>query len=873
MTPVTAKFKLDLSELNERKLDWDDKIPDSYLEKWVKNLEMMQQLREVKFRRTVIPEDAVNLEVELISSVDASKDIAIAVVHARVLKRDGTFHVQLICAKSKRVHTTTVPKAELKAATMGAVLTHTVKLNFAEQFKKVVYVGDSTVALYWIHQDQRPLHVTIRNCVIEIRRFTQPHQWYHVPSADNVADIGTRPVEVAEIMPGSPWQDGYQWMSLPWDQMNLQSIEEVTLNVAEKKEASQELRGADIGGIVLSNLKSKVADRYGYSRYLLDPFGRRWPKVVRIMAIVIKYITKKVPKFTEVYPAGSLPTEEEAKDGVDHHPQGAEPVPGLRQATLGEMDLARAERYYFLKGTEEVKYFMKPKEFEDTVEKHGILFYNSRVLDGQTIQTLENSAFDLAPLHFVRPVIERYSPLAYSIMVHSHQEKVNHRNSVETLRVSREIAYVFGGRELAKEIREKCIHCRRFKARLVEAEMATIHQNRLTVAPAFFNVMIDLLGPYKAMCEHNHRAAVKVWGVVFKDPATAAIAVYCMPGYSTECFLQAYTRFAAKHGHPNKIFIDQGSQLVKAAAEAQLVMLDIQTELEAKYQVGIEYQVCPVTGHSHHGIVERSIKEVKKLFDMIYGPLKLDIMSYETAFHFIANELNNMPFGLGSRSEGLGSLDLLTPNRLLLGRNNRRSLGGYADLADPQRLLQQNDEVYQAWWEVWEKEKLADYIPRPSKWKGATNQLKVGDIVIFLKDDVDQTFGSPVWKMGEIVELKALEDGVVRTVIIQYKNATEEIFRTTKRCARKIAVMHSEGDLELVDELAAASREANIGHLLRLAAAKSGGDKELARAFLTHTWTRESIPREQLELVTSAINCQGCSSKVFNQSRSVTAAE
>ena len=48
-TPITARFKLDLSEICKLNLDWDDRVPDEYLEKWVRNLEEIRQLREVKF--------------------------------------------------------------------------------------------------------------------------------------------------------------------------------------------------------------------------------------------------------------------------------------------------------------------------------------------------------------------------------------------------------------------------------------------------------------------------------------------------------------------------------------------------------------------------------------------------------------------------------------------------------------------------------------------------------------------------------------------------------------------------------------------------------------------------------------------------------
>jgi hypothetical protein len=44
-TPITAGFKLDLHQLCELKLDWDDKVPEELLDKWVGNMEQIQALR------------------------------------------------------------------------------------------------------------------------------------------------------------------------------------------------------------------------------------------------------------------------------------------------------------------------------------------------------------------------------------------------------------------------------------------------------------------------------------------------------------------------------------------------------------------------------------------------------------------------------------------------------------------------------------------------------------------------------------------------------------------------------------------------------------------------------------------------------------
>ena len=811
-TPVTARFKLNLHELCKLKLDWDDLVPANHLEKWIRNLEDMQSIREIKFRRSVIPAEAVSTDVEFITSVDASENIAIAVVHSRILMKNGEYYTQLVCAKSKLVSTSTIPRAELKAATMGAILMHTVKVNFGEQFKKSIFVTDSTVALYWINQDQRPLQVAVRNAVIEIRRFTLVEQWFHIETHLNIADLGTRTAEVEDLAPDGEWQNGKPWMRLERDKMPLRTVDDITMTSEDRRMASQEIKSPDIAGIVLSNLVTRVGDRYSYSKYLVDPCVMSWPKSVRVLAYVFRFLSRIAPNRTKLWSKLNYKPEPRTKNEVSGETE-TETV--LEDYQISTSETAAAERYFFLKATSEVKHFSKERDWRNcSSEKDGILYYNSRILDGQEVNTVENTMFDLEPLSFVKPIVDRFSPVAYSIMGYTHANIVKHRNSVTTLRESRNIAFILQGRDLSNELRESCVSCRRFKAKLIEVEMGKIHENRLTIAPAFYQVQVDLLGPYTAICEHNHRSTVQVYGVVFKDPATSAIAVHVMAGYDTPSFLQAYTRFSSRYGHPSRIFIDEGSQLVKACKKMEISIIDITQTLNVKHQVGVEFQTCPVGGHNAHGMVERSVKEVKKLFNLLYSGLRLDIMTYETAFVSISNELNNLPICLGSKTSNLEHVDLITPSRLILGRNNRRALGGYAHISGPSRLMEQMDQVYKAWWQVWRDERLLDYIPQPAKWAQSNGDIKVGDLIIFLKSDKDQTFGEPVWKMGRVKELETSSDGLPRTAIVEYKNSTEAVFRTTRRSVRKIAVLHREGELELVEKLNEASRCSSVNYIL-----------------------------------------------------------
>jgi hypothetical protein len=197
---------------------------------------------------------------------------------------------------------------------------------------------------------------------------------------------------------------------------------------------------------------------------------------------------------------------------------------------INQAEIERAERYFFLKATAEVKKFAKSSDYKNcSTEKDGILIFNGRLLDSTDVKSLEKVTFDLHPFSFCKPIVEKNSPLAYSIMLEVHSKEAAHRSSLSTYRQSLEVAYILGGRALAQEIRTSCPFCKLHRARLVEVELGKIHESRLFIAPTFTYVQVDLFGPYLATCEHNHRSSVKVWGVVFKCPATGAVFVHAKP--------------------------------------------------------------------------------------------------------------------------------------------------------------------------------------------------------------------------------------------------------------------------------------------------------------------------------------------------------
>ena len=179
------------------------------MEIWSENFNVIQELGQLKFNRAVIPENAVNLDVETINVADAGDNLICAAVYARYKLKSGKYSCQLIFARTKVVHDLTTPRAELEAAVLNASTGHVVRKSLAKWHKKCINLTDSQVVLHWINCTKLALKKWVRNRVIEILRLTMLIDWRYVRSEDNVTDIGTRKgAKISDVGPNSPWACG-----------------------------------------------------------------------------------------------------------------------------------------------------------------------------------------------------------------------------------------------------------------------------------------------------------------------------------------------------------------------------------------------------------------------------------------------------------------------------------------------------------------------------------------------------------------------------------------------------------------------------------------------------------------------------------------
>ena len=146
-------------------------------------------------------------------------------------------------------------------------------------------------------------------------------------------------------------------------------------------------------------------------------------------------------------------------------------------------------------------------------------------------------------------------------------------------------------------------------------------------------------------------------------------------------------------------------------------------------------------------------------------------------------------------------MDLLTPNRLRLGRNNDRSPIFPVDTevrGDLQRIIEENGRIFRSWFSVWLMSHVPKLMEQP-KWYKTERDVKICDVVLILKQEKELCCN---YQYGMVHNLERDKDDIVRRVQVKYRNSTENQDRFTWRSVRSLIVIHPVGELSIMDELA-----------------------------------------------------------------------
>ena len=267
---------------------------------------------------------------------------------------------------------------------------------------------------------------------------------------------------------------------------------------------------------------------------------------------------------------------------------------------------------------------------------------------------------------------------------------------------------------------------------------------------------------FKARASKDTRRTTTAHALVLVCLVTSSTNILVLDGLSTQAVTQALERHAARYGMPAILYVDPGTQLVKLR-DASFDLRDVHHHWWQRMKFDV-FTSAP-KAHQSQGRVERRIRLIRDMLQNLFDTTTHcnTLLGWETVFARIASQIDDIPIARSTSTAptDLG-WDIITPNRLKLGRNNFRQLEGDIVIDScPQSQLDRNRTILREWFTIF-VDRLHLLVPGHEKEKG--RRPKLGDIVLFVFSG-EGIKGASVWKLGRVVDIKSNT-----VVLLQYSH-------------------------------------------------------------------------------------------------------
>ena len=424
-----------------------------------------------------------------------------------------------------------------------------------------------------------------------------------------------------------------------------------------------------------------------------------------------------------------------------------------------------------------------------------LLFYKGRLSQDSKVSVIDLEFLDLSFLDgqeitFCNPCVMPDSAIFYSYAMWVHLKSAPHMGLESTLAEIMKRFHPVRPRRLLAKLLGDCVKCKAVRRKVLEHEMSKHKAPRLTLAPPFTFCMGDLAQDFHTKSRFSGRQTMKAPALVLCCLLSGATAIYMLEDWSTQSVIQALERHGCRYGFPSQLYVDSGSQLKKLSSVTYSIM-DLTTLLRSEFCCDII--VAPPKSHSSQGRVERRIGLIKRALSKLTEPrFLLSFLGWECLFSRIANDLNNLPI---SRASSTGTTrpewSILTPNRLLLGRNNKRSMIGPLIIdATPSLSFERLKAAQEEWYSIFMKQ-IHLFVPSP-KWFHS-DHVSLGDVVLFFLDTHMKSTGT-VWHYGLVTNVSGL------TLTIEYTVPPSNTKKSLARAKRDVVRIAHETELDFNTE-------------------------------------------------------------------------
>ena len=173
-------------------------------------------MNDVKFKRCLIPEDAIDDPILIIFSDGSSHAYGVCAYYRWKLN-NGQFKCRLILSKNRLapIKRLSIDRIELCGAVLNSRLKAFLERHCRYKLQKCYHIVDSQIVHNMIQKESYGFNTFAATRVGEIQQNTNPDDWYWTESKNNIADWLTRGKKPNDLNSESIWQRGPDFLELP----------------------------------------------------------------------------------------------------------------------------------------------------------------------------------------------------------------------------------------------------------------------------------------------------------------------------------------------------------------------------------------------------------------------------------------------------------------------------------------------------------------------------------------------------------------------------------------------------------------------------------------------------------------------------------
>lgn len=719
ISPAIIAIKIILQQLWILKLEWDDELPPTIINK-VRSLFLeLPLLNQVKIPRFI----SVAEKCTYHGFCDASSLAYGAVIYCRTQSSDGQVNTNIIISKTKvaPIATVSIPRLELSAAYLLTQLFEYLIDVMNIPMEAITCWTDSNTVLAWLSSHPSKWKTFISNRTSYIIETLPKVSWRYVPTKSNPADASSRGLSVTNLLQSTSWFNGPSWLLKNKNDWPSRDIGNDVTNEEAKMVANVSL----------------ISDKFHPIDTICERISR-WRKLVRVTATCIRYVTNLKQKSKNAF---FLTVEEliTAETHIYKHFQAKEFSESIDSLKNGNGSIKNK----------------RLKRLSPFLDPSGVLRVGGRLVNA-------NLPYDSK--HQI--ILHKNSPIIVKIVREQHQTNL-HSGITLTLATLRQKYWIIGIRDVVKSVIHNCPTCIKFAAKANEQLMGDLPRYRVNAAFPFYEVGCDYAGPILYKQHFGRKSPIcKAYVAVFICLVTKAVHLELVSDQTTDAFLAALDRFVARRGLCGHIHSDNGTNFQGAARKlAEYKQTAAQSDWNDKISnylssKKIQWHFIPPGAPHFGGAWESAVKSMKFHLKRTIGQATLNFEQLVTLLARIEAILNSRPLVQGESDDQ----PYISPGHFICGRplnavpEHECTHLKLSTLAN-WRLIQ---HLTQSFWVRWSAEYLLS-LQSKSKWLTEKPNISVNDVVLIREENLPPA----CWKLGKVLQVHAGSDGLVRVITLK----------------------------------------------------------------------------------------------------------